>query len=513
MKLRIGSRKSDLARIQAYAVGNAIKAAHPEVEIQYSFKESLGDINLTDPLWKMPEKGVFTEDFVEDLKQNRVDIVVHSWKDLPTAPRPGLEIIATLPRADARDVFLLKNSRWPMAVQKDTIRILSSSPRREYNLKPFFRWALPHPFSQVEFLPVRGNVQTRIKKLLEQEVDGLIVAKAALDRLLSADASEFAASKSILRQYLSDLKFMVLPLEANPTAAAQGALAIECLSNRSDLKNIFNKVNCATTKSLVEEERKVLASHGGGCHQKIGISVQQLSHTSLMTLKGLTDTGVLLNERKILEGNDSDASKQLSNAKKLASPEHYFPHQLSEMDWFERSALPNQFAATQKIEQEHGYYVSKANALPDDAPFDFANSYLWTAGLETWRKLARRGQWVHGSSEGLGEMELAPRIDIIAGKRIPWIKFTHKDSKATGTMTALATYQLQVKADKIPDLSQKTYLYWPSYSHFASATERYPQLLRAQHFSGPGHTKNLIEAKTGSKVHVCLSFDDFLKKF
>ncbi len=67
MKIRISSRKSDLARLQAYAVGDALKKAHPALSVEYFFKESLGDKNLTDPLWKMPERGVFTEDFVGDL--------------------------------------------------------------------------------------------------------------------------------------------------------------------------------------------------------------------------------------------------------------------------------------------------------------------------------------------------------------------------------------------------------------------------------------------------------------
>ena len=82
-ELHISSRKSDLARLQSYLVGEALSSA-AHVKINYHFKESLGDINLTDPLWKIPQKGVFTEDFTQDLLKSNTDIVVHSWKDLPT---------------------------------------------------------------------------------------------------------------------------------------------------------------------------------------------------------------------------------------------------------------------------------------------------------------------------------------------------------------------------------------------------------------------------------------------
>ena len=109
--VRIAARHSDLARLQAYRVGDALKRAHPGLEIVYNFRASLGDLNQTDPLWRMPEKGVFTEDFLKDLTQDAADLVVHSWKDLPTEPRPETEIVATLARADARDLLLFRRDR------------------------------------------------------------------------------------------------------------------------------------------------------------------------------------------------------------------------------------------------------------------------------------------------------------------------------------------------------------------------------------------------------------------
>jgi hydroxymethylbilane synthase len=133
MRLRISARSSDLAKIQAYRVGEALRNKNPNIEIEFLFRESLGDKNLTDPLWKMPEKGVFTEDFLKDLLNEQTDLVVHSWKDLPTEEKEQTVIAATLPRADQRDLLLFKKS----SVGNSNPRLLSSSPRRVYNLDSF----------------------------------------------------------------------------------------------------------------------------------------------------------------------------------------------------------------------------------------------------------------------------------------------------------------------------------------------------------------------------------------
>ena len=185
MLLRISARQSDLARLQARLVGRALQEKVPHLQIEFQFRESLGDKNLQDPLWKMPEKGVFTEDFYQDLIQEKTDLVVHSWKDLPTDEKPDTRIQATLPRADARDLLLLKKE-WNRDL--GALKIFSSSPRRAHNLRDFLPQVLPNFKSgrAIIFENVRGNIPTRVRKLVESDdVHGLIVAKAALDRLLA----------------------------------------------------------------------------------------------------------------------------------------------------------------------------------------------------------------------------------------------------------------------------------------------------------------------------------------
>ena len=206
MRVTIASRRSDLARIQAYQVGEALQNAHPQIDISYSFHESLGDRNQNDPLWQMPEKGVFTQDFRAGLLKGDFDLVVHSWKDLAIEEDPETEIAATLPRADARDLLLVREDRWPEVGRTGVMSIFTSSPRRSHNLDSFLRQALPAKLRELNFVNVRGNVPTRVRKLFEAETDGLIVAKAALDRLLGAKQAEFAATQQELRGALSQCR-------------------------------------------------------------------------------------------------------------------------------------------------------------------------------------------------------------------------------------------------------------------------------------------------------------------
>ena len=137
--LKIISRKSPLARIQAFLVAERISKSFPDIDILHLYKNTLGDEDLTTPLNKMPDIGVFTNDIRNDLLNEVADIAVHSWKDLPVDLEEGTEIIGTLDRADMRDMIFLKKD----SIGKKGLTILSSSPRREKNLSTFLPTALP----------------------------------------------------------------------------------------------------------------------------------------------------------------------------------------------------------------------------------------------------------------------------------------------------------------------------------------------------------------------------------
>jgi hydroxymethylbilane synthase len=497
MRLTIGSRRSDLARIQAYLVGEALRAAHRQIEIDYSFHESLGDKNLSDPLWKMPEKGVFTQDFREGLLRGDFDLVVHSWKDLAIEIDPETEIVATLPRADARDVLLVREDRWAEVEASGVMTILTSSPRRAHNLDSFLRQALPAKLTELNFANVRGNVPTRVRKLLQSEVDGLIVAKAALDRLLSAPAvgaDDFLDTKKELRQALSHCRFMVMPLRENPSPPAQAALAIEISRQRDDLRSMIAPINCADTFSGVEHEREILRSFGGGCHQKIGVSVLRRSFGEVTFLRGLTDDG------RVLDSCSLQASKPRPPK---VSPELLWPMNRSDADWFTREPI-----SITNTGDYNALWIAKAEALPDDWPVP-AGQIVWASGVQTWRRLARRGVWVNGCAEGLGEQEPVGS-ETLAGQPLNWLKLTHEGGYTDGEMRVASTYRLVAKSAGI-DLGGRRYFFWKSGSSFEHALKLNPWLAEMTHFCGPGNTRRILE-KHGIEPHVFLDHQQWLEE-
>lgn len=463
MRLRIASRRSDLARLQAHAVADALKAKVPDLEIEFHFSESLGDKNLTDPLWKMPGKGVFTEDLTKDLIEGRADLIVHSWKDLPVEENPVTEIAATLPRADVRDLLLFKKSS---RGKTGGFRIFSSSPRREYNLTPFFRDFLPGGRDGVSFESVRGNIQTRVRKLLETaEIDGLVVAKAAIDRLLATTAEEFRETRESLRSALGLCEFMVLPLTVNPAAPAQGALAVEVRRDRADVKKILSAVHHEPTFAEANEERAILKSHGGGCHQKIGATVFERPQGRLVFTRGLTDKGVEL--RDLRWAGSAPGRPTVVRSDSL----------------FERRRRENV-----SIGSANALFIASSFALPENLAFQ---GILWTSGLPTWKKLAAKGVWVNGCTEGLGEKE-DPRLSWIA-PNLTWANLSHGRAPAGERGPVVATYDLVAKTDAVPPEGDE--LHWTSAVLFDEALKRWPELKNRKHGCGPGKTCDALKAR------------------
>ena len=453
-----------------------------QADIAYAFRASLGDQNQNDPLWKMPEKGVFTEDFYRDLVQGTTDLVVHSWKDLPTEEKAETWIAATLPRADQRDVMLFKKESF----SKPGIRIYSSSPRRSHNLQEFLPQALPWKVKSVEFRPVRGNISTRVQKLLaDDEIDGLIVAKAALDRLLSDQ--RFTETRDDLREAMSKLEWMVLPLSENPNAAAQGALAIEVNRSNQAVMGWLEKINDTNSYLCAQREREILKEFGGGCHLALGMSVLQRSYGRIEIVRGLAPNGERIHSKKFYP--------TYSRAKHLSATRLEFQS--------ERQALDANASGAEAL------FVSRADAWIPSA----AGKIVWAAGLQTWKKLASLGVWVHGSAEALGDKE-DPRINDLVGHLPRWVNLTHEDAPdMPGDRTKLASYKLNLKLLS-KTLPQAEAFEWKSASEFSLALKKFPELKIKKHLCGPGRTFDLIKRTLGTDENIYVELkDEFITAF
>ena len=473
--LKIVSRKSPLARIQALLVAEKIAQSSPDIQIQHLFKSTLGDADLTTPLNKMPDIGVFTNDIRDDLLSGEADIAVHSWKDLPVELEEGTEIVGTTERADMRDMLFLKKG----SMQKKDLIVLSSSPRREKNLSNFLPIALPFQ-TKISFKDVRGNIHTRLKKLIEGEEDALVVAKAAIDRFIRSKSDEFKNEKEELLEIMESLNWMVLPISQNPCAAAKGALAIEARQNDGAMKEVIAKISNQSDFNAVEVERSLLKSYGGGCHQKIGVSNESLKSGNVLTVKGETEDGKEISERSF----NADATDGYFDS---VNAENFFPKDKTEQQFFKREPLSE---ANERIKalKNYGIYVSRSNTLETPNLIDKSN-IIWTSGIDTWKSLAKKGYWVNGSSDSLGEDNSKEESPF---KKVNWLKISHKDN-LDYSKELLATYKL-TPLDISSRLKECEYFYWMSASSFKLATKQYPEIIKRNNACGLGKTFDLIQA-------------------
>jgi hydroxymethylbilane synthase len=499
----IGARASALSRIQADLVGKALRAVHPRLELEFRFVASAGDRNLAADLSAVLRAGGFTSELSAALTAGEIDIAVHSWKDLPFSASPTTCIAATLPRADARDVLLVKRD-W-LAQDRDRIRVLTCSARRRINLADFLTWALPNSPPDVQFAAVRGDILRRIEALHASDADALVIAKAALDRLLTADGDAFAAVRAHLHQRLERCELMVLPLSQNPAAPGQGALALELRRDREDLRHLLGPIHDAASFDRVARERASLAATGDedyGCGISIvaheageieyrrGTSLDRASPRDTIALTTLTRHESPLPraaERSKVWVDDETAAGEASPLRT--------PHDVAHKLFADRRSL---------------LLVARADALPNDY-VPPPGQIVWTAGIDTWRKLAARGVWVHGSDDGLGEgaaRDCAALFPHVSRS----IKLSHTDGFDSEHSERIATYRV-TRTPPEQTIRDQTHFYWRSGSRFLEALRAVPRLREAWHGCGLGNSLRTIRSHIGpERVRAFLSAEQFRRE-
>lgn len=243
-KLCIGTRGSPLAIIQAETVGRLLEAAYSGLSVEYFIVRTSGDRIQDRPLADVGGKGLFTKEIEQALFDGKIDLAVHSMKDVETALPDGLCIPAMLPREDPRDVLLAASGQTLESLPKGA-RIGTSSVRRQAQIL--------HRRPDLEVVPFRGNVQTRLRKLGAGEADATLLAAAGLKRLENMEVAT-----------------QVLEVGEMLPAAGQGAIGVEIRQSDGDVMAMVAVLDDRDTTLRVSAERAVLAALDGSCRTPIG---------------------------------------------------------------------------------------------------------------------------------------------------------------------------------------------------------------------------------------------------
>lgn len=247
MKLIVGTRGSKLSLSQTNEVLEALKKINPTLTFEIKIIKTKGDIDTQTPLYNMSTKGIFEKELDQVLINGEIDFAVHSMKDYPTDIPEQLVIAAVPPRKSPYDILVTKENITLNQLKPNTI-IGTSSLRRITHIK-YMR-------PDINTQPIRGNIDTRLKKLEEGKVDALIIAEAGLNRL------------HINYQYQRLDPKIITP------AAGQGALAVVTRKDNTQLINLLSKITDAKTFTEITIERKILEQLQAGCKTPLGVYAQ-----------------------------------------------------------------------------------------------------------------------------------------------------------------------------------------------------------------------------------------------
>lgn len=239
-KIIIGTRGSQLALWQANHIKSEIEKHFPELDVELSIIKTTGDRITDRPLAMVGGKGLFVKEIESALLNNDIDLAVHSMKDMPGQLPEGLIIGAVPERENPFDVLISKDNK-PLKDYETGAKIGTSSLRRASQIK--------HVRPDVEIESIRGNLDTRIKKLQAGDYDAIVLAAAGLRRL---------GQENVISEYLDDT--VMIP------AVGQGALCIETRENDPDIQQIMDKLDHSDTRTCVSGERAFLKQIEGSCH-------------------------------------------------------------------------------------------------------------------------------------------------------------------------------------------------------------------------------------------------------
>lgn len=486
---KIGTRGSLLAVTQTKIIQRELKKLTGD-EFEIVTIKTQGDLNTSAPLWQLEGKDFFTKELDEALLKGEIDLVIHSYKDLGSVRPSGIKLAAVTQRKYGNDILLIKQSTVERLNQLNELVVGTSSPRRIVNLEKHLNKIIPHFKNKpIRTKMLRGNVNTRIKKLQENEFDAIVLAMAGLERLTTSDNS-----LQELTSLISGLNFLILPQSEFPSSASQGALGIECLENRNDNGELLKKIallNDSVTIEEVSRERKAFNEYGGGCHLAVGIHVKKINNYFVHYHRGAVD-------------HKDIYLKQLEPActYQVKSKNVFLGMNKSATDQILYDEVIKKESIRFDLDDQH-LLVTSSHTLHN---LNSKAKVIWASGNRTLEKIVEKGYWVNGSLDGIGEDVLENYLNsslIQLFLQEPHLtnqplKVLTNDVSPNKLGTTIPCYKRQITN---PTAQFKTNLlkceayFWTSYFQYETYLRLFPELSANDKLHACGLGKTFMEFK------------------
>lgn len=490
--LRLGTRGSLLAMAQSRQIAAQLMSRHPGLEVQLHPLSTRGDRNQSAALSSVNDADFFSAELDTALLDGEVDFCVHSLKDLPELRHAGIARAALPVRENPRDVIVWRGDVMTRLQAGQSLRIGTSSARRQGNIEDFLPAALPATSRApvLQFVELRGAVDARLARLQDSDtaadgLDGVVLALAGLIRLWNDTAAH-----PHLAKLLSEVRWTVLPLALCPGAAGQGILAIECRTADQEMLDLLRVLHDPDTAELAALELSALAQWPEAQRTLLGaIAIMHASLGPVCYVHGVADGKTI----EQIVWNEPPAPHTTVTAFNGIAWQRLCTRKAAASTLPELAALP----AQSPVFVAYWHALQNQN-LPDDAR-------LWTSGVESWRQLAARGLWIEGCGDHLGFDDIRSTLECALFGLPPlrdWTAVTSSTAlpgwRDSGIGRVLGTYEILPPADSAAlrsvaaEAARATHCYWSNAEQFHALRAALPAT--AQHACGAGKTRRALHS-------------------
>ncbi len=475
--IKLIGRSSRLSLLQIDIVKQKIQSAFPKLQVEVIARSSRGDELQEIPLHTVEGSDFFTQDIFDALENGEADIAVHSLKDMSSEHFFGKNRFAVVDRDDTRDVAIFNNDINDKIKNGETIIIGTCSPRREEMATVFLKKALPqlHTEIKIETKPIRGNVETRLRKLNNGEYDATILATAGLNRLLKSNEDI-----SLIKELLADKKLMLLPLIECVPAPCQGAIVAEAHHLNVKAIEVLKKINDQQLFSDCFNEKKDAVKYGAGCIQKFGVITLHTKNENYLYAAGKDAEGTEFVKWNPLPDEKFNTASMYSSTDLMKAFFNY--------EWSKEEI---------KI-QEAVVFVANYKALQGPSIINLENKIIIASGTKTGFELAKLGYWVTASADAMGFEFLLSSLKMpLLNIEVNSICILTHDSAAIRWRqkgyNAVSNYRLIPKLNNEVEkiISAADSVFWSSYSQF----EFYGKYAKpdVKHLCAGGETAELLK--------------------